>query len=236
MSGLWPFFTFYGGKWRTAPRYPVPVFDVIVEPFAGSAGYAMRYPEKKVLLVDRDPVICETWRYLIGASPQDIFSLPLTWDCPQVRDLDLPVGAQHLIGWWLNKGASGPRQSPSAWMRSGIHPASVWGAEIRQRIASQVDRIKHWRIFHAGYEQLSNGKATWFIDPPYQQAGVHYRFNSKGIDYTHLAEWSKDRQGQVIVCENHGADWLPFQPFQVSKGTPGASRTGMSKEVVWLGY
>ena len=35
---LKPFFTYYGGKYRAAPKYPEPVHGSIVEPFAGSAG------------------------------------------------------------------------------------------------------------------------------------------------------------------------------------------------------
>ena len=33
---LRPFFSYYGGKWRSAVKhYPAPEFDQIVEPFAG---------------------------------------------------------------------------------------------------------------------------------------------------------------------------------------------------------
>ena len=39
---LLPFWAYYGGKWRSAPRYPAPVHGRIIEPFAGAAGYAMR--------------------------------------------------------------------------------------------------------------------------------------------------------------------------------------------------
>jgi len=44
---LRPFWRYYGGKWRAAPRYPAPRHDLIIEPFAGAAGYAMRYPDQK---------------------------------------------------------------------------------------------------------------------------------------------------------------------------------------------
>jgi len=55
------FFYFYGGKWLAAPRYPAPRYDTIIEPFAGSAGYSLRYPDKRVVLVERDPKIAATW-------------------------------------------------------------------------------------------------------------------------------------------------------------------------------
>ena len=63
-----PFFTYYGGKYRAAPLYPSPTHANLVEPFAGSAGYALRYYDRQVLLVDADPVIAGLWRYLISAT------------------------------------------------------------------------------------------------------------------------------------------------------------------------
>jgi hypothetical protein len=38
-----PFFSFFGSKWRVAPHYPAPERDLIIEPFAGSAGYSLRH-------------------------------------------------------------------------------------------------------------------------------------------------------------------------------------------------
>ena len=48
--------------------------------------------------------------------------------------------------------------------------------------------------------------------------GQYYRFNNKKIDYTKLAEWCKERQGQIIVCENTKADWLDFKPLVELQG------------------
>lgn len=47
MNKLKPFFTYFGGKYRIAPRYPKPQYNTIIEPFAGSAGYSLRYPERE---------------------------------------------------------------------------------------------------------------------------------------------------------------------------------------------
>ena len=38
---------------------------------------------------------------------------------------------------------------------------------------------------------------------------------------------------QVIVCEQDGADWLPFRPFMHIKSTEGRLREARSAEVVW---
>jgi hypothetical protein len=207
---------------------------MIVEPFAGSAGYSLRYPDRRVALVDADPKVAGTWKYLINVSAKEIRALPLLGPDDDVRDLALPQEARWLIGWWLNKGMTAPCNRPSRWMREPLpgRLETYWGAGIRERIASQLEAIRHWKIYNTSYVNVPNGKATWFIDPPYSgQAGA--RYTHRGIDYVHLSRWCRERQGQVIVCENDGADWLPFEHFHNAKATAGRGRTKISKEVIW---
>lgn len=231
-SPLRPFFGYYGGKWRDAQKhYPRPSHDTIVEPFAGSAGYSLRYPEREVVLCDIDPVIAGVWRYLIAVSEQEILGTPDLPPDGTVDSLKIPQEARWLIGFWLNRGASRPGKSPSKWMREGIRPGSFWGERVRQTIARQLQAIRHWRIVEASYENCGvSGEATWFIDPPYQSAGQYYRFGSSTLDYAKLAGWCRTRPGQVIVCENAGADWLPFRGLNGVKTTRAGSR---SWEAVW---
>lgn len=184
---------------------------MIVEPFAGSAGYSTRYADRSVVLCDLDPVIVGVWKYLISASQQQILELPDIGPTETVDTHKLEGPERDLVGFWLNKAASSPRVSPSRWMRDGTHAASFWGSAIRERIARQLPAIRHWEVHHASYEQCPHtGVATWFIDPPYIGAGGHYRFGPSKIDYGHLAEWTMERCGQVIACEGAAAEWLPF--------------------------
>ena len=67
-----PFFSFFGSKWRVANYYPAPKHTIIIEPFAGSAGYSLRYPNHQVRLYDADPIICGVWDYLIHVSPEKV--------------------------------------------------------------------------------------------------------------------------------------------------------------------
>jgi len=230
---LRPFFSFYGGKWRDALKhYPPPVHDTVVEPFAGSAGYAVRYANRRVILGEIDPIIYGVWKYLISVKASEILAIPDLEPGQSVNDLPISEDARWLVGLWLNRGASRPRTGPSAWMRDGIRPGSFWGERVRQTIASQVDLIRHWEVYNASYEDLPfSGEAAWFIDPPYQRQGQHYRFGAAGIDYPALGEWCRRRPGQVIVCENKGADWLPFTPLTDVKTT---RRNSRSVEVVWI--
>lgn len=225
MNQLRPFWQYYGGKWRSAPRYPAPQHDTIIEPFAGAAGYATRHHDRRVVLIEADPAIAGLWRWLISATPEDVLALPLAVPTT-VRDLGLPPGPSALIGFWLNTGASAPRQSPSAWMRRS-NRTLFWGAKVRERIASQVDAIKHWTVIEGDYTAAPDIEATWFVDPPYHKGGKHYRRSQ--VDYRALGSWCQARRGQAIVCEEQGADWLPFRPHIIAQANGGR----MCREVIW---
>lgn len=232
---LKPFFTFYGGKWRAAPRYPAPRFDTIVEPFAGAAGYSVRHAHLRVVLVERDPLIAETWRYLLRVKPSEILSLPDIAMDQTVNDLDVVPEARRLIGWWLNKGTAATSLSPGAWMRGGARPNSFWGRAVRERLAEQIEHIRHWTLIEGDYTDAPDIDATWFIDPPYEQAGKHYRFGSKSLDFAALGDWCRTRRGQVMVCENVGAEWLPFEPWIDIKASEAKHGGRVSREALWIG-
>jgi hypothetical protein len=226
-----PFFCRYGGKWRAAPLYPSPRHKVIVEPCAGAAGYSLRYAEWQVRLYDLDEIVVGMWRYLIKVSSEEIRRLPLIFD--HVDDLRVPQEARWLIGHWLNKGTPRPCKTPAKWMREwqGRQLGCVyWGEAVRERIARQVQLIRHWTIYLCSWENIPNQTATWFVDSAYNNAaGEKYKHGPEGIDYKALAEWCKTRKGQVIACENEGATWLPFRPFGAFKG----QRSKTSEEVIW---
>lgn len=92
---LKPFFKFYGGKWRATNLYPEPRHNTLIEPFAGSAGYALNYAHLDVKLYDVDPIIVGIWDFLIHASMSDIMDLP---------DLEMGQDVQQLAAcWWLRR-------------------------------------------------------------------------------------------------------------------------------------
>jgi hypothetical protein len=124
---LKPFWRYYGGKWRAAPSYPTPVHSTIIEPFAGAAGYALHYPERDVVLVDCYRVVTEIWRWLIGATPDEVRALPLA---DSVDDLPAwsPLGARYLIGFAMNAATSSPRAFTLGWLSS---PARPWSQVLR---------------------------------------------------------------------------------------------------------
>lgn len=236
MASLRPFWKYYGGKWRAAPKYPSPMFQTIVEPFAGAAGYSLRYPHLRVILIEKYAVIAEMWRYLIGVSESEFRLIP-TVDAVADLPVWVPAGGRALVGFAMNTAStrpcrvlsSGQRQSREAGRRM-----AGWSEFRRDVLAAQLQYIRHWRIIEGDFSDAPDQPATYFVDPPYVGMGFPYAHSE--IDYESLAGWCRSRKGQVLVCENDGADWLPFQPFAVFKqGTSGngAGAAAGSKEVLW---
>lgn len=222
------FFTYFGGKSALAKYYPPPIHETVIEPFAGAAGYATRYHRRKVVLVEKDPRVATLWRYLIRVSAREILALPLLERDGKVSDLHVCEEARLLIGYNVNFSAGGgPRNSLSSWAAGS---SSMWGEVLRARIASQVERIRHWIVIEGDYTAAPGIIATWYVDPPYQVMGKHYRCGADAIDFKALGKWCRGRPGQVIVCENAGADWLPFRRFHAH--APSSNKEA-SAEVIW---
>ena len=141
-----PFFTYYGGKWSMARRYAPVRHELIIEPFAGSAGFSVRHEAPRAVLCDVNPQVAEVWRYLIATPADEIRALPLLLPGQDVADLPLCQEARWLIGWNLSKGAESPRRTLSAWGRVPKYASQFWGERVRERIASQVDLIRAGRL------------------------------------------------------------------------------------------
>ncbi len=233
---LKPFFRYYGGKWRSvhAGRYPEPRYRSIVEPFAGAAGYSLHYPHLEVHLIDRDPVIAGIWRWLVSTTPDEVRSIPLV---DAVDDLPawVPLGARDLIGFSMNAATSSPRKTLSAGglrLREQGRKFYGWTHEYRERVATQVPCIKHWRISEGHFDLPIRGARTRFIDSPYNnEAGEHYVYGREYVNFAQLAAWCLAQEGQTIVCEQSGASWLDFRDIGSVKAGP---RSRTTAEAVWL--
>lgn len=233
---MFPFWRYFGGKWRAAPRYPAPRFRTVIEPFAGAAGYSLRYPSRDVILVEKYPVVAEIWRFLIGASSAEISAIPLVEHVDELPS-GTPDGARHLVGFTLNAATVSPCKQLSKGrreLREMGREFEGWSEAMRARVARQVERIRHWKIIEGDFTEAPDVEATWFVDPPYQTQGIHYVHGSDAIDYVALAAWCRARRGQTMVCENAGATWLPFRRFADFKASPMSRKGGKSSEVVWM--
>lgn len=232
-------FYYYGGKRRLAKFYPPPGHDVIVEPFAGSAAYALRHLDpstrvrevKRVILVEKDRRVVDMWERLLAMDPAELLKLPIPKAGERTDDFLLMTAACS------NRIARTESMIVTTRMPDAIE-------RMFRRIASALPHAKgRVEVIHGDYTQAPDVEATWFIDPPYQvngraQAGTDRPqgmgyardCDSSTIDYAALAAWCRTRQGQVIVCEQAGATWLPFEHLRWARDSIG----NKAAEVVWL--
>ncbi len=214
--------SYYGSKSKIIDFYPSPKFDKIIEPFAGSARYALKYFDRDVLLVDKYPVIVALWKWLQKCSPKDITSLPDVSKGDDIRTMGLTYEESLLMGFFINRGSVTPKNIVAGFQNWNVN---------KHKTASQLYKIKHWNIQLGSYEDIENKEATWYIDPPYQWGGEHYKESNKNIDFASLAGWCKSRQGQAIVCENTKANWMDFYPTREMKGI-----VHKTVEAIWSNY
>lgn len=210
--------SYYGAKTNIVGLYPKPKHGKIIEPFAGSARYSLRYFDRDILLVDKYPVVIDIWHYLQQCSPKDILSLPRSFKQGQAfEDIKFDCLAQrNLFSYLLSSGDAVPRNKPTA--RKTVDRPNHLNYGLK-RIAANLFKIKNWTICLGDYSDIKNTEATWFIDPPYQSGGEVYKMSNRQINYPELSEWCKSRHGQVIVCENTKANWMDFKPVIRQRGS-----------------
>jgi hypothetical protein len=100
-----------------------------------------------------------------------------------------------------------------------------------KNIKGSLFKIRHWIIKLDDYKNLENTEQTWFIDHPYQYGGNEYKENNKKLNFNELANWYRTRNGQIIVCENTKANWLPFLPIIDMMGS-----VHKTTEAIWSNF
>lgn len=220
--------SYYGAKTNIVDHYPPPKFDKIIEPFAGSARYALKYFDRDVLLLDKYDVIVKIWKWLQQCSPKDILGLPRFLD-PGTRIDSLSFDCEEaklFYGFMMGKASERPRVKVTD--RIAVDRPNFINYGLK-RIAANLFKIKHWTIIEGDYTDAPFIEATWFIDPPYQHGGSTYPVHD--VDYNDLGNWCQDNKGQIIVCENTKADWMEFKPMLSQRGSV---RT--TTEAIWSNY
>jgi hypothetical protein len=132
---------------------------------------------------------------------------------------------RDLLGFLVCAGVESPRDRVASFEGIGLNRGAL------ENIANSLYKIRHWKIVCGDYRDISNESATWFIDPPYQYGGEHYKMPGTDLDFQELANWCKSRDGQIIVCENTKAGWLPFYAMHEMTGT-----IHTTTEAIWSNY
>ena len=205
-------FYYYGRKKQIARHYPEPAYDIIIEPFAGSAAYSLygdRW-QRQVLLIEKDPRVAEIWKWLIEtATPNSIRALP-----------DLRVGEKSSEFLHIIHAAT---KQAFKYKTIKVTPVLERNWEISKRVmAANLQKVKHWKIICDDFMNAPDVDATWFIDPPYKShPGMGYDHGSDSLDYADLSQWVLQRRGELICCEGSFGDYLPFKQMLTLPGVAG---------------
>lgn len=227
-------FYYYGAKRKYVKRYPKPQYRTCIEPFAGSASYAIYHLVHgnldRAILIEKDPRVVELWQRLMSMTSEEIMAL----EPP-------PIGTKTSDFLWMTCAASNALARCKAYSITS-RAATVW-KHVQKRMARELPAIKKGaEILLGDYTDAEDIPATWFIDPPYQVVPTETKTafpRGRGyapgccaddIDYEELGLWCQARKGQTIVCEMDGADWLPFETLYSGHDSLGKK----TPEVVWI--
>lgn len=207
-------------KLSHAKHYPAPQYPIVVEPFAGGAGYSTYYEPKTAHLNDLDHRVAAAWR---AAIRSDIASIP---------EIIIGERASEVVSGdaeWLVRsyGGGGFFQNKAQNWLPGFE-------RVRSRLIEYQKQIAGWTITNGDYRDPPDIEATWFVDPPYISHKMSKLYAKNAINYYELAEWCKSRRGQVIVCEGPGAEWLPFEPLYEQKSKRKGNYGAAAFECVWV--
>ena len=190
-------FYYYGAKNQLIKRYPAPVYDTIIQPFAGSASYAQHYGGgRRVILYELDERVVDLWHWLQGMTADDIRALPTPVPGERFEadsNMDLLVKMCATSNSVLRM--SGPLKVP-------VRVGRVWPGMIN-RMANRVDLVRDWEITCGDYREAPKLLATWAIDPPYQ---TPKKSESEGGSWFPKGRRSEERR----VGKECRSRWSPY--------------------------
>jgi hypothetical protein len=211
-------FYYFGRKGDLAKTYPEPLYDLVIEPFAGSMAYTLFHRPKMALGIEANERVVDLWWRLRDMSMREIRAMPVPEIGERTDDL-----------YWVLASAS----NTSLEVRGRT---VTWFMDMRLERQKRLT-IKHHAYVrghvlyqHGDYTDAPDIEATWFIDPPYE--GVT-GYGNEPLDYAALAEWVLSRRGQVIVCEGAQGSWLPFQDHHVLRGVNSGQGGTAHREQAW---
>ncbi len=237
MKPVGPLLKWYGSKVMSSRHYPAPLPDsTIYEPFAGGAGYSLRYHWFPVVIYDNNPRLQELWCWLIyKATPQDILDIPLNVpEGTDIRTLGLSWGQASLLKHWQRTNNVGECWTVSKW---GNLPGQ-FTASCRARLADEVMAIKHWQFSLPDWTK----PGTWLCDGPYQ---YNYRYGQKTFDFQdYAAKVNALPPGSLAICcearcPKTGAtpDYLPFvESHRQVTSRRKQTQSHHSRELVFVKY
>jgi hypothetical protein len=130
--------SYYGSKSKIVGYYPEPNKDLIIEPFAGSARYALKYWERNVMICDKYERLINIWKYLQVASVRDIENLPILKRGENLNNFQFICKEEKdLLGFMIQAGVNAPRLTCT---EAGVRNQKT----AKKNILNNLHKIKLW--------------------------------------------------------------------------------------------
>lgn len=174
-------FHYSGNKKRLSPLLRKPVSDIVIEPFAGSAGYSLYYKPSKVILFENNTDIYNLWNWLITATTikdlEKLESLKVSVKT-DIRTLNLPKPEETLFRLTCASVYVGQLSSWIAYPQNSVNFSFL---------KENLDYIKN-NITLGGkdFRESLSLKGTFFIDPPYVGTHGNYKDKSKKLSLDNI--------------------------------------------------
>ena len=93
------------------------MYDTIIEPYAGSAGYSLNHCDKAVGLYDANLLVTDLWRWIIQDATSDLVrEIPLhLTEGTDIKSLGLTYGQSLLLKHWQRTNNVGNCWTISPW-------------------------------------------------------------------------------------------------------------------------
>lgn len=186
---------------------------------------------------DMDPSTSAIWRFLTRADAADLVEtlVPATvapgMRVSEILPADADLGLFGLLQAEANQGTQGTGKGRDKITERG---AVIWNRRLKSKLLDEVlPKVAHWLPMSDHFRDIPDIAATWFVDPPYANAAGN-RYRTHDVDFVELGAWCRSRKGQVIVCENEGADWLPFAVLCDRRGFKTRHQQSTAREVLWV--
>ena len=144
-------FSYYGSKSKIVDYYPPPKHNKIIEPFAGSARYSLKYWQNDITIVDKYEKIIRIWKWLQKATEKDILNLPEPKYKESIDDFNISDDEKLLMGFMVAGAIASPQKIVQKF-------SNIPGD--KKRIAKQLFKIKHWKIINGSYDEIENIEAA----------------------------------------------------------------------------
>ena len=136
-------FSYYGSKSKIVGLYPPPKYSKIIEPFAGSARYSLKYFDRDILLIEKYEPLVKLWKWLQIATEKDIDNLPILKRGEKISDFNLSEGESLFLSFCVSEATTTGKLTSPFGREYYYEPRKNWAGDMvwsEPEITNQINQ------------------------------------------------------------------------------------------------